>query len=59
LGGPPVLVDVNGDILDHLAGAEDYEAPYEAALKRWPRARIQLCQEAGFVEDSKWSRPVK
>ena len=28
------------------------KATYEAALKRWPKDRIRLCQEARIVEDS-------
>lgn len=45
----------NGEIVDQLAGVQDFmlaKATYEAALKRWPKDRIRLCQEARIVEDS-------
>jgi hypothetical protein len=48
-------VDDNGEIVDQLAGVQDFmlaKATYEAALKRWPKDRIRLCQEARIVEDS-------
>jgi hypothetical protein len=48
-------VDDNGEIADHSAGVEDFilaKATYDAAVKRWPDARIRLCQEARLVEDS-------
>ena len=38
-----------------LAGVEDFmlaKATYDAAVRRWPKARIRLCQEARIVEDS-------
>ncbi|MGC1744250.1 MAG: hypothetical protein WA754_17070 [Pseudolabrys sp.] len=41
--------------MDQLAGVQDFmlaKATYEAALKRWPKDRIRLCQEARIVEDS-------
>ena len=28
------------------------KATYDAAVRRWPKSRIQLCQEARIVEDS-------
>ncbi len=49
------LVDDYGEIVDQLAGVQDFmlaKATYEAALKRWPKDRIRLCQEARIVEDS-------
>ena len=49
------FVDENGDITDHLAGVEDFmlaKATYDAALKRWPKERFRLCQDARIVEDS-------
>ena len=49
------LVDDNGEIVDQLAGVQDFmlaKATYEAALKRWQKDRIRLCQEARIVEDS-------
>ena len=49
------VIDDYGDITDHLAGVEDFllaKATYEAAKRRWPKARIRLCQEARIVEDS-------
>jgi hypothetical protein len=48
-------VDGNGEVADHLAGVEDFmlaKATYDAAVRRWPKARIRLCQEARIVEDS-------
>ena len=48
-------VDRNGEIADHLAGVEDFmlaKATYDAAVKRWPKTRIRLRQEARIVEDS-------
>jgi hypothetical protein len=48
-------VDGNGEIADHLAGVEDFmlaKATYDAAVKRWPKTRIRLRQEARIVEDS-------
>ena len=49
------LVDDTGEIVDHVAGVEDFmlaKATYDAAVRRWPKARIRLCQEARIVEDS-------
>jgi hypothetical protein len=49
------LVDESGEIADHLAGVEDFmlaKATYDAAVRRWPKSRIRLCQEARIVEDS-------
>jgi hypothetical protein len=48
-------VDGNGDVADHVAGVEDYllaKATYDAAVKRWPEARIRLCQASRIIEDS-------
>jgi hypothetical protein len=45
----------DGEVADHLAGVEDFmlaKATYDAAVRRWPKARIRLCQEARIVEDS-------
>jgi hypothetical protein len=28
------------------------KATYDAAVRRWPKAHIRLCQEAKIVEDS-------
>ena len=39
---------------ERLAGVQDFmlaKATYDAAVKRWPKARIRLCQEARIVED--------
>jgi hypothetical protein len=47
------LVDDNGEIVDQLAGVQDFmlaKATYDAAVRRWPKARIRLCQEARIVE---------
>ena len=43
------LVDESGEIADHLAGVEDFmlaKATYDAAVRRWPKSRTRLCQEA-------------
>jgi len=47
--------DVGGEIMQHVAGADDFEvatATYTAAVKRWPAARIMrnaaLCHEPTF-----------
>ena len=48
------LVDDNGEIVDQLAGVQDFmlaKATYDAAVRRWPKARIRPCQEARIVED--------
>jgi hypothetical protein len=47
------LVDDNGEIVDQLAGVQDFmlaRATYDAAVRRWPKARIRLCQEARIIE---------
>ena len=39
------LVDDNGEIVDQLAGVQDFmlaKATYDAAVRRWPKARIRL-----------------
>jgi hypothetical protein len=44
--------------LEHLGGTEDYllaAALYEVALKRWPKARIQMREGARIVYDNKRS----
>ena len=49
------LVDESGESADHLAGVEDFmlaKATYDAAVRRWPKSRIRLRQEARIVEDS-------
>jgi hypothetical protein len=49
------LVDCNGEVADHLAGIEDFmlvKATYDAAVRRWPKERIRLCQAARILEDS-------
>jgi hypothetical protein len=49
------LVDGDGEIADQLAGVEDFmlaKATYEEAVKRWPKERIRLRQQARIVEDS-------
>jgi hypothetical protein len=48
-------LDETGDIVEHLAGVEDFEvalATYQAAVKRWPNARIMLRNRARVVKDS-------
>ena len=52
-------LDADGEVLDHVAGLEDFElamATYEAACKRWPGDPIMLRQGARVVEDSRKSR---
>jgi len=49
------LLDESGEITDHLAGVEDFllaKATYDAAVNRWPKSRIRLCQETRIVEDN-------
>jgi hypothetical protein len=53
------LLDSEGEILEHLAGVQDFEfaqAAYEAALKRWPGMPIMLRQGARVVRDSRKTR---
>jgi|tagenome__1003787_1003787.scaffolds.fasta_scaffold19491974_2 hypothetical protein len=41
--------DETGELLEHFGGTEDYLLAaelYEAALKRWPKARIQMKEAA-------------
>jgi hypothetical protein len=43
-------VDDNGEAADHLAGVEDFmlaKATYDAAVKRWPKARIGCASSPG------------
>jgi hypothetical protein len=47
--------DVGGEIIEHVAGVDDFEiaqATYAAAVRRWPAARIMLRQGARTVHDS-------
>jgi hypothetical protein len=47
---PPFL-----EITDPLAGVKDFmlaKATHDAAVRRWPKARIRLWKEARIVEDS-------
>jgi hypothetical protein len=49
------IIDDTGEILEHLGGIEDYLIAaqlYQVAVKRWPKARIQMRQEARVVYDS-------
>jgi hypothetical protein len=49
------LIDRDEETADLLARVHDFmlaEATYDAAVKRWPKERIRLCQEARIVEDS-------
>ena len=49
------VLDDNGEIVDQLAGVQDFllaKATYDAAVRRWPKARVRLGQEARIVEDS-------
>jgi hypothetical protein len=48
-------LDDAGELVEHLAGVEDFElaqATYQAAVARWPDARIMLRQGARVVHDS-------
>jgi hypothetical protein len=56
------MLDREGEILEHLAGAEDAllaDLTYEAALKRWPKEAIILRQGARVIRDSRKPRLVK
>jgi HEPN domain-containing protein len=49
-------LDPAGAVLEHLAGAEDFElanAVYRAARKRWPEDGIMLRQEERVIRDSR------
>ena len=55
-------LDEAGEILEHLAGVEDYmlaEAVRREAIARWPKATIILRQGARVVHDSRRPRVVK
>jgi hypothetical protein len=48
------MLDDDGEILEHLAGVEDFalaEATWQAAIKRWPKAAIMLRQGSRIVFD--------
>jgi hypothetical protein len=56
------MLDAAGELLEHLAGVDDYEvaeATWLAAIKRWPKAHIILRQGARVVHDSRRPRAVK
>jgi hypothetical protein len=56
------MLDSDGEIIEHLAGAEDFmlaEALHEAAIKRWSKAPILLRQASWVVRDSRRPRLVK
>ena len=56
------MLDDNGEILEHLAGVDDFmlaDDVYEAALKRWPQAAILLRRGASVIHDSRKPRLVK
>jgi hypothetical protein len=49
-------LDQSGEVLEHLAGADDSElanAVYRAARKRWPEDGIMLRDEARIIRDSR------
>jgi len=50
------LCDVDGnEVLEHIAGIDDFKvamAAYQAALTRWPHARVILRHGARTVHDS-------
>jgi hypothetical protein len=52
-------LDATGEILEHIAGIEDFNlavATYEAACRRWPGDPIMLRQGARVVNDSRKTR---
>jgi hypothetical protein len=56
------MLDRNGEIVERLAGVEDFllaKATWEAAIARWPKERIILRQATRVVEDSRRPRVVK
>jgi hypothetical protein len=49
-------LDEAGEILEHLAGVEDFQladSVYRAARKRWPEADLMLRQEARIIHNSR------
>jgi hypothetical protein len=47
--------DAGGEIVEHVACVDDFEvaqASYDAAVRRWPAARITLRQGARVVRDT-------
>ena len=53
------MLDEAGHLLEHLGGIDDYLPAaelYEVAVKRWPKARIQLRDQARIVYDSNRGR---
>ena len=47
--------DVGGSIVEHVAGVDDFEvaeSTYQAAVARWPTARITLRQGIRVVHDT-------
>src|SRR5262249_40727988 len=55
-------LDGAGEIIEQLAGVHDYElaeAPWLAAVERWPGEPIILRQGARVVRDSRRPRVVK
>ena len=55
------MLDEAGGLLEHLGGTGDYLLAaelYEAALKRWPNARIQMREGVRIVYDSMRSAVV-
>jgi hypothetical protein len=53
--------DAGDSIVDHVAGADDFEvaeATYRAAVARWPGAPITLRQGTRVIEDSRRLRMV-
>jgi len=54
-------VRCRANIIEHLAGVEDYEvalATFRAACQRWPGIPINLLQGARVIEDSRRLRTV-
>ena len=55
-------LDRAGEIIEHLAGVDDYELAEQTwlpAIRRWPRETIILRQGARVVRDSRLPRLVK
>ena len=50
--------DLGGQVFEHIVRVDDFEmatATYNAAVKRWPAARIILRRGARVVQDT-WQR---
>jgi hypothetical protein len=56
----PSVERVFGQIVEHLAGIEDYmlaKVTFDAAVKRWPKETIRLCAEVRIIDVAEpWDR---